>query len=103
MAETQQEEPRRYPCKRCGGTVLVSCAEAAAHGARFHPTKWDEARAKAREAARQRMSDPEFQAQLQKARAIRTACVTCGEKPSYHADPAVDHAFVSPTAEREDA
>jgi hypothetical protein len=61
--------PKRYPCRRCGGRVSVTIAEAQAHREEFHPTPADLAAEAAREAARERMSDPEFQAKLQAARA----------------------------------
>lgn len=100
MAETQTEEPRRYPCKRCGGAIKVAIAEAQAHFDAYHqdPEKLAALAAK-REAARARFQDPEFRKKL----TARWRCVTCGEKPSYHADPAVGHAFLSPNAEREEA
>ena len=69
MNAAEPHVPLQYPCKRCGDGTKVTIAEAASHRVRFHPTKADEAQAQAREAARQRMSDPEYQAKLQAARA----------------------------------
>ena len=73
-------EPRRYPCRRCGGTVSVSIAEAQSHRERFHPTPIDEAKARAREAAAERMKDPDFQKKLRAAKAAKAEPAREGEE-----------------------